>query len=373
MKRVLYIADTLKQRSGVTAVITNYISNIYDDSIAVDVIAYEDSETEIVEKLRNCGSRVYYMPSISLTGIFKFCGFFNNFFSSHKGEYGIVHSHFNQIDAIVFPIAQKYGVSHCISHSHNMKWSEYKLRAIRNWLMCLPQKQVATQWVACSVAAGVFMFGKEFENSSKARVIKNAIDCTRFDFNPDIRISLRSRYALQNKTVIGFVGSLKPQKNVSFLLDVFAELIKCTANRDKYVLIIVGTGPLEEELKQKAKILKLERNVNFMGRRSDVSDLMQMFDILTFPSLYEGLGLALIEAQVSGVKCIASDTIPAEAKITDNVKFLPIDRGPEIWCKEICSTSIANRKSMVPEANGTGYEIKSAARELVSYYKKLML
>lgn len=374
MKRVLYITDSLKQRFGVTSVIMNYITHFDFTNMRIDVLAYEDSETEIVDKINALGCKVFFMPTLGLKSILSYRQFITEFFEVHRDEYDIVHSHFNQIDGIVFPIAKKYGAKACISHSHNTKWSESSIKAVRNKIMCLPQKYVATHWFACSKLAGEFMFGKAFNTSPKAWVLKNAIDCTQFHYNTDVRDQMRNKLGVSNKTVLGFVGSFKKQKNPSFVLDVYSDLIKQDpSTKGKYCLFMVGAGPIEDEVHQKVNDLGLNQNdVKFLGRRSDVSDLLQAFDILLLPSLYEGLPVTLIEAQITGIKSIVSDTITREVTITPNIEYLPITQGTGIWCEAIRKTSIDQRESKVKDAIAAGYEINNAAKVLENYYLNIL-
>lgn len=374
MKRILYITDSLKQRFGVTSVIMNYLSNFDFTHVQIDVMAYNDSEHEIVKRIEELGGNVYFMPTLGLKTLLSFKHFIESFFKENKDIYGIVHSHFNQIDGIVFPIAKKYGANYCISHSHNTKWSENRFKAIRNKILCLPQKRVATHWFACSKVAGVFMFGNRFNTNPNAKIIKNAIDCTLFDYNLNRRNSLRSKHNINEKIVLGFVGSLKKQKNPCFVLDLFADLIRRDKNnKEKYCLMIVGTGPIENEVKQKYNELNLkDSDVRFLGRRTDVADLLQAFDILLLPSLYEGLPVTLVEAQITGIQCIVADTITKEVSITPNITYLPITEGTEIWCKSILNVETGKRSSQLKEVIKSGYEIKTAARELEKYYLRLL-
>ena len=366
MVKVLYITDSLKKRFGVTSVITNYIGHIKDSRVHIDVLAYDDSENGVINELKTYGADVYLMPKLSFKTIFKFIEFIKSFFKHHK--YQIIHSHFNQIDCIVFPIAKKYGVKHCISHSHNTRYSDYFLRGIRNEIMCIPLPRLADTWAACSNLAGEFLYGEEFNKSQKKLVINNAIDTSLYKLNSSIRKEKRNELGIDDdEIVIGNVGSLKLQKNQGFLINVMNSLLQ--SNIQKYKLVIVGDGELKDSLMQQAKNLNLEEKIIFTGSRSDVNCLMQAFDIFALPSLYEGLPVTGIEAQASGLPCLLSDKITKEVNIL-NTKYLPIDNVDE-WVEEILLTKCDNRFDCSKEIINAGFDITTEAQKLAEFYIRI--
>lgn len=366
MIHVLYLLDSLKQRFGVTAVAMNYFRNIDPTKVQIDVVCFSDSEEAIVNEIIAKGSKVFFMPKLEMRSIFDFKDFYVKLFT--ENSYDVVHSHFNQIDAIVFPIAKKYGVKHCISHSHNTKFSDYKLRAIRNWAMCLPLKRLADTWAACSVLAGEFLYGKKFSRSPKSLVINNAIDCDKFAYNKDVREQLRAELGVKDEVLLGNVGSLKIQKNHTFLLDIFHHLL----NKDRkhiYKLLIVGDGPLSEELKSKCIQLGIDRHVIWTGARKDVHRLLQAMDIFLLPSLYEGLPVIGIEAQASGVPCLFSDTITKEVDVC-NVTFLPINGNLDLWSNSISNLVSFKRIDVSAIVSEKKYDIRREGERMIEYYKR---
>jgi glycosyltransferase involved in cell wall biosynthesis len=115
------------------------------------------------------------------------------------------------------------------------------------------------------------------------------------------------------------VGRLAPQKGHKYLLSAFAEVVReFPAAR----LAVVGEGWLRPELEQQAVSLGLANHVMLLGKRTDVADLMAACDAFVFPSLFEGLGVALLEASYAGCACIATDTGPIPEIITDGITGL---------------------------------------------------
>lgn len=370
MVRVLYVTDSLKQRYGVTSVIMNYMSHFDFSKIQVDLLAFSDSEEAVIDRAKSFGAEVFFMPRLSLTNIIEFKSFINKFFIYNK--YDIVHSHFNQIDSIVFPIARKNGVMKCISHSHSTKLSTNRIKAIRNRIMCFNIYDNADVCAACSIVAGEVLFGKRYKDSNKKYLVNNAIECAKFAYKPDVRQRVRNYFGFNNEVVIGHVGSLKTEKNHKFLINFFAKLIDSSPQSD-FKLMIVGDGELRGKLENQVKELGIEKKVIFTGLRKDVNELLQAMDIFVLPSLFEGLPVIGIEAQTSGLPCFLSSVITKEVDI-QNVKFL--DLNEQLWIDAVLECSRANITKRVSNEvliRNRGYDINVEAKALIEFYESLAI
>lgn len=217
---------------------------------------------------------------------------------------------------------------------------------------------------ACGIGAARFLYG----NEKKAKIINNAINPKVFAFNENIREKKRKELNISDdKIIIGNVGRFTEQKNHEFILDLFKELSK---DNDKYELLLIGTGELEDSIKDKVKKYKLNDKVKFLGTRNDVNELMQAFDLFILPSLFEGLPVVGVEAQCAGLKCFVSNTIHDEIKVTDNIKFLPLDI--DLWKKEINKVKDFKREDKSNEISKHGFDIKIESNKLDSIYKELL-
>jgi len=220
--------------------------------------------------------------------------------------------------------------------------------------------------LACSQAAGRWNFG-----NTNFNLFHNAIDLESFAFQEKIRMEIRSRYQLKDKLVIGFAGMLRPVKNPEFLLDILSIINKKCGNA---VLVLLGDGELGDALKSKAREMDLN-NVLFLGRVDNVHEWMQAFDVMLLPSRNEGLPMVLIEAQTSGLTCIASDGVPQEAAITDRLSYLST-RGanaPESWANRILSADFSyDRRKYRAEVAAAGFDIRENARRLENIYDELL-
>lgn len=367
---ILYVTDDLKHRSGVTAVIMNYFRNMDKNDVAIDFMCWEHgNDADIIKEIKDEKSNIFYMPKLGMNNYFDFMAYIKDFWNKHGSYYDILHSHFCQLDNILFPFARKNGVKVCISHSHNTKMSEYPLRAIRNRILCFNIAKQADYLASCSEVAGEFLYGKIFRNAENKILIHNAIDIEKYAFCPLTRKIIRSEIGVENKYVIGNVGSLKPQKNQSFLLDVYATFVKEHPEIES-TLLLVGDGQLRQRLEKKAEHLNIQNQVMFLGVRKDVDAILQAIDLFILPSLYEGLPVVGVEAQAAGLPCLFSDTITKEVDIT-NVQYLPLKKMNE-WVDSIYQSINFVRTDTTALIRKNGYDIKNEAKKLTDFYKRIV-
>lgn len=163
------------------------------------------------------------------------------------------------------------------------------------------------------------------------------------------------------------VGRFAYQKNHNFLLDVFKSV---SEENEKVKLLLIGIGELEEQIRNKVEQYDLSNKVLFLGKREDVNCIMQAADIFAFPSRFEGFGIVLIEAQAAGLKCIVSNEIPAIAKITNNILFLPFEK--KIWVEKIQEyNSGYTRKNMSEVMEKAGFDMKTLVRKIEDIYNRI--
>lgn len=363
MVNILYVVDSLKQRYGVTAVVKNYLLNMHSENVHIELIVCRDSEQELVDLFMKNGYKVHYMPFLKLQAIGEYICFWKCFFQNNK--YDIVHSHFNQIDYIVFKIAMKCGVKECISHSHNTRLSVVWWKAVRNFFMCYPARSVSTKWAACSDLAGKAFYGNSFISSSKRLLIHNAVDTDKFRFNHEVREQLREKLGLHGKYVIGNIGSFKRQKNKLFLLDIMRAVL---GHEEKVCLLNLGDGEERFIFEEKMKNMGLGEYVILTGTVNNPEDYLQAMDVFVLPSLYEGLPVVGIEAQTAGLPCIFSDAITQEVDLLDNNEFLSLKADAEQWSAAILKYRDFMRLDRSNDIKDIGYDIQEEAGRLAQYY-----
>ena len=356
--RILQCVSNM-DRAGIETMLMNFYRNIDRDKIQFDFLCNKSKPGDYDEEIKALGGNIYVSPGLNPFKWFKYQKYMKELFKKHP-EYKIIHC---QNEAMGFPAlyaAKKCGIPVRIAHSHNTvtrKDFKWPIKIAYKYLL----RTVATDYVACSHAAGKYLFGKD------VKVINNAIDSQKFIYNEEIRKKIRKKYNLEDKFVIGHVGRFEPQKNHEFLIKLFNEYQKKDSNA---VLLLIGTGLLEEHIKELVKILNIQDKVIFTGSIPNVNEMYQAMDMFILPSFHEGLPVVGIEAQAASLKCIFADTITKEVNITDNVQFISLKELKKYWMKAIDDCRDYKRKNMQEALIKSNYDIKSATKELEKIYEK---
>lgn len=174
-----------------------------------------------------------------------------------------------------------------------------------------------------------------------AVTVNNGIDLEKFQVL-ESKAMLRKKEGIpENSFVIGHVGRFSLQKNHEFIIRVFAQIHR---DHPKSFLLLVGDGDLKSKTIDMLKKFKLNGAYKILSNRSDVPQILKMMDVFLFPSLYEGLPVSLIEAQVSGLPCIISDTIKKEAVISNLVRIMSLHSTVDEWATCVYTTQISDVK-----------------------------
>ncbi len=364
--RILHVLPGLTFCGGIEAYLLNYYRHIDHSKIQFDFITHSRVENGIKAEIESLGGRVFDWEAFRISRFFSIRKQISTFFQQHKGEYAILHCHMANAAFLYFPLAKKNGIKHCILHSHNNRAAATRLHAVRNLPLLYIGNREATERIACAEDAGRFLFGQY-----PFTIIKNSIDVNKFIYSPSMRTAMREQLHLEKNFIIGHVGRLNPQKNQSFLIRIFNALYQ---KNPEVRLLMIGEGEDETALKQLVQDLQLQRVVKFLGAKRNIEDYYQAFDAFVFPSIYEGLGIVLVEAQCSGLPTFASaDVIPNDAKVSDLLTFIPLKNNIDQWAATIekCIENKIERKSPVKEICDAGYDIRQEAEVLEQYYFSL--
>lgn len=349
---------------GVESVIMNYYTHIDRTKIQFDFICDADSTNIPYKRIEELGGRVIIIPPYQK--IFKYIKELGKVLK--ENNYKIIHSHINALSVFPLYVAKKTGVPVRIAHSHSTSnKKEWKKNLIKNMLRTF-SKLFATDYMCCSEHAGRWLFGDKEYDKGNVYLLNNAIDIEKFKYNKKIRKAKREELGIiANYKVIGHVGRFVEQKNHEYIIDVFNEIHKEDKNT---ILMLVGQGPLEEKIRDKVVTLGLEEYVKFLGQRDDINELYQVFDIFLFPSIYEGLGLVLIEAQCSGLYCIASTEVPKMANINNMVTFLDLNVDKRVWADILLNKlkKKNNRNNKRKKFASKGFDINKEANKLLDKY-----
>ena len=364
MIRILHVVSKLSINSGVMNVIMNYYRHIDRTKIQFDFLYFEERNPDFKDEIKNLGGNIFSVNKPSLKHIYRTYKEFNFFLSNNYAKYTAVHLHEVYLVHFISYFCKKYRIKHLITHAHTTKYSDNPKNALRNRMMCLGLKKSATDYFACSKAAGEFYYGKEAVDSGLVKVIPNAIDLEKYKFNKVIRDKVRKELKLENKFVVGHIGRMSPQKNQMFLLKVFAEVKK---SKNNAVLLMVGDGPLRPRIENEILKLGLKNSVILLGVRNDVPNLLMAMDVFVLPSLFEGLGIVAIEAQATGLKCILSGEVPKEVDC-GLCKFVGLNENINAWSNIIDVNGLKNRDYF--SENIESYNIRKCVKKLENLYLK---
>lgn len=326
MKKRVCIFCEKWESGGIESFVTNILTHMDLSEMQIDIVVSELDTSVFSEKLCEIGVRF-----IELSGSQKKIWTNRKLFDQHlsKVSYDIIYLNiFHAISMQYLKIAKIHHIEKRIVHSHNAALRKSRTKFLKLGVHFFARQLYSgygTEYLACSKAAAKFMFPRH----TSYQFIPNGINMERFCFSSNQRRVVREQlHILDNCLLIGNVGRLCYQKNQIFLLDVMLQLLR---KQENVKLLLVGNGEEEHVLKQRTKDLGIEKHVIFYGTTKKVECMYSAMDILAFPSLFEGLGIVAIEAQVNGLPVLCSEHVPPEACITDLALPLPIKLGAKVW------------------------------------------
>lgn len=354
---------------GAEALLMNLFRNIDRSQFVFDFAVHDDNDGFYGKEAKELGGKVYYFPKYKIFNGIKYRKCWKKFFKEHAKEYQIIHTHHSSSVSMILKIAKKFGL-YTIAHSHSAGWDK-SLMGLGNRLLSHGTRKVADHFFACSYEAAVAQFGKKVANDkSRCEIIKNGIPVNKYVYNESIRKLIRKELGVSdNVHLYGHVGRFTYAKNHQFLLKVYAEILKKDNNSK---LLLIGGGDLKSNIISQIKELKLEDHVILAGEKNNVNDYLQAMDYFIFPSNYEGLGIVLIEAQASGLRCMKSDVIPNEVDITDLVSHMSLNESPSNWANKILENIEYSRQNMAKFVEKSGYDIKTSVEHLSSFYLEII-
>ena len=355
--RVLQVV-THMNRGGLETMLMNYYRHIDRDRVQFDFLVHRDKRAAYDDEIEALGGKIYRLPRLVPWSV-HYLKALNCFFDSHP-EYKIVHVHQDCLSSVILKVAHKHGVPVRIAHSHSSSQDmDLKFFIKLFYKQFIPR--YANKLFACSQLAGNWMFsGAPFE------ILNNAIDNVAYTYAPETSKKVREQLMIpEDAFVIGHIGRFSHPKNHSYLIDIFASV---ASKEPKAKLLMVGDGDLRPEMEAKVRELGLIDRVIFTGVRSDVPELLQAMDVFVFPSLYEGLGIAALEAQASGLPCVISDQVPSDCALTDLVEFMSLASSPEEWAERIIASKGTPRRNTYDEVARAGFGIAENAAWLEKFY-----
>lgn len=351
---------------GVESVVYNYFKNMDREKFEIHIMYHNEpvKECENLFKELECDLHKVTCKKENLWKAIK-----ETYKIMKDNQIDIVHVHMSIMCFFYLIIAKIAGVKVRIAHSHLLEFPKGKMKNIVYEIYKKLNQWTANYYFACSEDAAKYVFQKKLP---KVYIMKNAVNIEKFQYNEQIRKDLRKKFNIKdNEYVIGNIGRFTPQKNQDFIIELLRSI---DLKKECLKLLLIGTGPKEEEIKEKIKEYNMETNVLLLGQKNDIEKYYQVMDLFLFPSTYEGLGMVTIEAQISGLKCIVSDVVPKETKITELIQYITLQENKEVWIEHIlrCKKQSEIRYSHIKEAKDAGYDIKVEAKRLQNKYLEMI-
>ena len=342
--------------NGISTVVANYCMNIDLDKFDITVIAGAPIDAIYKQKFDLKGIHYVELPARKSSSKVFYRALYKEF---RNKKYDIAHIHGNSATiTIELLIAWLNGIKVRIAHCHNSTCDNKKIHR-----MMLPLfKRLCTGGLACSDLAGQWLF-----KNGKYEVLPNGFYTERFCFNDNDRSEIRKELNIDDKFVIGHIGRFNNQKNHPFLLEVFKEVGK---ERKDAVLLLVGNGPNYDKVMQIIDNHPYKDRIIVYGETTEAEKLYSAMDVFAFPTKHEGLGIVLLEAQISGLKCVVSDVIPHEVVLGDSMVLLSLDDDISKWKDAILKNQSINRNTFYKESEDKilKYDIRKNVKRLEDYY-----
>ena len=365
--RIAYFMGGRFANGGTEAVVFNYLRHLDPDQFKIDFIipSLDRSEDSVISDLRSKGHYVFFVPPRGKNP-FAYKKELDELFK--KETFDAVHTHCDASAGPVLEAAAKRGVKVRVAHSHSTGVQMPHTGLITKTLhQAVLDKSIAelerysTLRVACSRAAGEWLFG-----DLRFEVVLNGIDIDKFTFDPEKRAAVRGELGLGDSVTVMTVGRLSPEKEQRLLIRAFARTRLCAEGAK---LVIVGGGPLREELRNIAAQEGIYANMVFTDSRTDVDALLSGADIFCLTSRFEGLGLSAVEAQCAGLPCIVSEGVPLEACVTHLAS--PVQGfDPDVWARAMDAVYLTERRPYRTELKRAGYDAADCARRMAELYRR---
>ena len=361
--RILQISYDMSL-GGAETLIMNLYRNIDRTKIQFDFLLHSNEKSAYEDEITALEGKIYRIPRFIGYNKFSYDRQLKTFLLKHP-EYRIMHDHLMDSATETFKVAKKLGRT-TIAHSHIAQYDFSLNDLIRSYFrkdIC----KFSDYRFACSQDAGNWLY----RGKGNFSVLKNGIETSKFCFSQKKRNELRKVLGIkENEFAVIHIGRFVEQKNHKRIISIFKEI---TDLKENSKLFLVGEGPLKAEIEKQVAEFKLTDKVIFLGTRKDVNELLSAFDVFLFPSLFEGLGIVLIEAQASGLPCVFSDVIPTEVALIPSIlKPISLEDTNRAWAEAtITSRPLEHREdgySLVKEA---GYDIRDIAKELENFYLQL--
>ncbi len=373
MHKVLQVVSCLAL-GGTEAFIMNHYRNIDREETQFDFVVFVEDKWPYIDEIKKMGGKIFF------TGVPSFKNR-RNFYQVLKkivgenGPYDAIHCHIGVMNAWVLHCAKKLDIPIRVSHSHDTSTKDVKgfVKTLYRGYQTQLIRRSATHFFACSELAGDYLYGDKFF-AQKGKVLSNGIDTGKFARVSSADVAnLKNELAItdSNALVIGNVTRFDDNKNPLFALEVFREILQ----RIPSAVLVLG-GPdvgMLEHVQERIQSYRIESHVRLIGPRHDVPVCLKLLDAYLFPSKFEGLPIALLEAQAAGCICFVSDSVSRESDMgLGTVSYDSLDDPAASWAEKICrrmqSATRPSEEGIHRHFEENGYDINMSTKRLLEVY-----
>lgn len=369
MKKIKVLMVLGNTRMGGTQMfILNVLRNIDLERYQIDVaINFSAESGGIDDELKKYGCQIYYWPYFKVLNYFRFVRFWKKFFENH--HYDIVHAHSTNSASIYLKVARLAGCV-TIGHSHSTGYRGSFMQKQLKRYFAKKVGNVADYWFACSDDAARRLYGEKFKKFPQYYEIPNAINASSYLYNKKKAQNIRNQIGVKDgEFLCGHVGTFSAPKNHLFLIDIFAEILKYRPNSR---LICCGTGILMPTIKEKARMLGVLNKIIFTGVVNNCNEYLMAMDVMIFPSLFEGFGFAVLEAEATGLPVVMSDVIPKDVDLTNCIHRMSLAYSPTQWAEMACSVKIQDRFACNTLITESKYNMRTSIKLISSLYEEMV-
>ena len=320
------------EAGGIGAFLMNVYRKVDREKIQFDFAVTASGMGILGPEIERMGGRVFFISEngtknvkdclLQMYRLYKVC---------KENRYDVVHSQCYFSNAYFLLCARLAGVRKLVSHCHNNftqppSFLKRCFEVVSRPLLL----RVATDCLGCSDAATRYLYGEKAFRSGKAHTLYNGIDYDLWNPNNYDVPALRQAYGLTNEKVAVFIGRMEKQKNPIFALRVMKEVHK---QNPAIKLFFVGMGSYDDEVDRFVSENNMTGYVKRMPQDTNVRELQAMADVMIAPSLWEGLSIAFIEAQIMGTPIVTSDMVSDEIDM-GLCSFLSLDKF-EDWPRRV--------------------------------------
>lgn len=273
----------------------------------------------------------------------------------------VVHIHATTaLDGLAAVVARIAGVKKVCLFSHcslgQAAWKQHIMVKLFMWAV--------TDKQACSDLAAEWMFGKSAPIIS---IMPLPILCDKCKYDSHKAAFMRKELGLDDCFVVGHIGRMVYPKNHNRLIDIFHEVCKIKPSSR---LVLIGSGELESEIKEKILRYGIEDKVLFLGQIENACTYLSAFDIFLMPSRYEGFPTVALESQANGLPCVLSDKITHSIALTDLIHFMSLDMKDEEWAKVAVNVNCNGNRASYNDLIREKYDVIAVAKKYEQLYSE---